>query len=68
MKLPKHMISVFSTGRIFQKYKRHSLKITQYFFNQLMSGCYYSPAYKEICEVGKLLKIIKEKQSIKNWK
>ena len=67
IKLPKYIIEWYGSARGYKHSKRSELRTAMSELNELFSGSFWSPAYKEISHIRELLKIIKEKQSVKNW-
>ena len=66
-KLPDHVIADYGSAREFKRRKRDALRNVIAAADELIFGCIYSPAYDEIVKLRELLKIAKEKQSVKNW-
>ncbi len=69
IKIPKDVLrnGNWNTTRNFKAFKRINIKQIIFNLEQLRMGCAYMPCYEEIKKIDRLLKIIKEKTSIKNW-
>ena len=63
MKLPKHCLP----ARTFKRDRRNGIKNAIKALGEARTACAYTPAYREIVEADRLLKVAAEKCNARNW-
>ena len=66
-KLPKHILRLYGSGRQFKVGKRVDAAYAEQSINDLITGCAYTPAHKEIDQLRTLMRAIRWKLSAKEW-
>ena len=57
----------YATLREYKSDMRSRAILADKAIDDLCSGCAFSPAYSEISELRKLVKLVRERQSVKRW-
>ena len=66
-KFPDHLLAHYGSGRAFKATKRANARDVDHALDDLMTGCAFSPAYREIDEMRKLIRNVRHKISEKEW-
>ena len=66
-KIPDWIISDYGSARRYKAAKRKQLKLVLLSLQDLGLGCAYTPAMPEIVQAKELLKLAKDKMSVRKW-